>query len=650
MSSATMPNLFENLAPAIGNAGGEAYTGRGVATPLLDKPLGSVIEFPRREYVARVLEDRWYQTKAIEEIRCRLPKGVKRRGGKGELLVSPTGCGKTSIASRVIGGWLEDGERVLILTDLERLLDQMRDDLGEEGIYPLIEKAHHSARKDFGLRGKCVLASMQTLYTDRLQTWPRDSFDKIVIDEAHELRWTKITDWFSAPYLGLTATPIRADGKSLKEHFHYPYIRTLTMREAIEGWDGIVREDESRTYGNPFLSRIRLETIPAPGIDISQIRLVGKDFDAREMDRLIWENTNYLATAILENAGDRHPFIYCPKIASATAIAEALRDLGASAAAYTSDTPDPADVLKRFIKGDIQFLTNVNMLIKGINVPFVDAIFRVRASLNVGQATQEIGRGTRLCPETGKKDCVVYEFDYETGGQRLASVLDAILDGADDPDKKPTKAEGEWRGKVRERMETLVKSGEETDVIRAYDKAQKQLSFEEIEEKRKKDEARRAKYERVQVAAVSFRYDPFAGLDKQGTHSSQARTTTPATAEQMRQLETLSKGIIKSDRDTKEWCAASAAKRISDLEIRAKHKYATEPQLRLMIDTLGFEPKVAQRMRKWEASAAIEARMLEMAGDIEASGQTNKPFEELKTMKPWELAPMHKRLCGAVDA
>ena len=639
MSFPQMQPLFDYEEATLGNLEGDTYAGRAMVETK-PEPLAPVIVLPRREYQPRVLEERWYQSNALADIEARLPLDGARRGGKGECLVCPTGGGKTSIASRAIGKWLEAKKRVLILVDLERLLDQMRDDLAEEGIYPLIEKAEHSALADFGRHGNCVLASMQTLHTSRLQKWDVDSFDYIVIDECHCFGYERIINYFKrAQYLGLTATPLRADGRSLKEFFRYPYIGTLTMREAIEGYNR-----NTDDYEKPFLSRIEVLPIDASHIDLTGIKIVGRDFDSKELDRRIWEHTNWLATAILKATPDMPTWIYCPKIATAEAISKALRDLGAKAAPYHSKIADPTATFRRFERGELQYLTNVNMLIKGVNVPKLSSIVRVRASLNVAQATQEIGRGTRLSPQTGKTRCLVVEFGFKSG-KRLVGVLDSILDGADE-DENITPEERSARAQVRERAEKIVGEGQERDVLKALDRAKKQLSAEEEEKRRARDEEKQARYQKASLEIDwSKKYDPFAGLDKQGAQSNQARAVAPATSEQMAQLETLSKGIIKATRDAKQWCEESAAKRIRDLEIRVKHKYATEPQLRMMIDTLGLDPKTAQRMRKWEASSAIENRMIEMAGDIEAAGD-KRSFEELRAMKPWEIAPLHKRLCG----
>jgi superfamily II DNA or RNA helicase len=609
--------------------------------PPLSPEQESLIVLPHREYVPRVLEERWYQTQALGEIALRFhSKG--RRNNKGELLVAPTGTGKTSIASRAIGDWLERRERVLILVDLERLLTQMEDDLAEEGIYPLIEQADKSALYDFLTnKGRCVLASMQTLYTKRLQTWARDAFDKIVIDEAHELRWLPIADYFkSAQLLGLTATPFATKGKSLKKYFNYPYIRTLTLREAIEGWNAITQQ-----YEKPFLSRILVEDIPAQHIDISNIKVVGEgkgqDFDQSEVDRAIWEHTNWLASTILEKAGDRPTWIYCPRIHTAEAIAEALRDMGASAACYTSNTPDPQGMMQRFERGELQFLTNVNMLIKGVNVRKVACVAQVKPSLSPGPVTQQIGRGTRLSPETGKENCLVLQFNFNTGEKhRLSSIIDSILDGADDPDEKVSEKEKARRARIRDRTDHILKTREELDLIKAYELAQKQLLAEDEAERQRKLMAKRAKYEKVQGATESYVYDPLAGLDKKTEARDSSAVREPATPDQIARIKELSKGVVPGHRLTR----AAADERIRQLEIRKQYNYASEPQLKLMINLLHCDPKQANKMKSWDARKWIDNTRLSMIEDL-ISERGMDPIA-LSEKKVWEIARLHERVLG----
>ena len=611
----------------------------------LPKPIGTYVPKPPHLSLVppletlemptvRVLEERWYQTKALSEIDDLSPLGGKRISGKGYILVAPTGTGKTSIASRAIKKWLDRGDNVLVLVNLDRLLEQMLDDLRAEDIEPLVEKAEHHALTKFSGRGQCVLASCQSLHPKRLAKWPVDSFQHVVADEAHEFHWAKPAAWFADAILwGLTATPFPPQGKSLKKFFHYPYIKTLTLAEAIEGWNDI-----TKIYDKPFLARIKIQPIDAQHIDLSAVKIVGKDFDARELDRQIWMHTNEIASDILRYSEDRPTFSYCPRVQTAEAIAAAMRDMGASAAAYTSNTPDPKATMKAFERGELQHLVSVNMLIKGVNVRKVSCIARVRASLNVGQATQEIGRGTRPCPESGKEDCLILEFNFKTGKKhQLASVIDAILSGDFDPEEKQTMEQQKQQGRVRERMDSLIKSGQELDVLRAAKEARQQLSDEDTKAKLARDDARRAKYQQAKTNVRQKAYDPCVGLTKTANTSRDSSAPfEPATAEQLASLADLSGGAIKGFHLSSE----AAETRIAQLYSDKQAGRVSERQKGMMINTLGFDPRKVQNMPKWVASKAIETRRLEMIHELSQGGYQANVLSEAPI---WELARMHNR-------
>jgi superfamily II DNA or RNA helicase len=634
--SLPQPQTLNDLAPNYAPTLFEPAPSFGTFVPRLVPPVED--EFVQAATTARVLEERWYQTNALEEIDRLFPLGGVRVDGKGHILVAPTGTGKTSIASRAIKKWMERGENVLVTVNLDRLLEQMLDDLRAEGIEPLIEKGEHHALPKFSGRGCVVLASCQSLYPKRLALWPADSFQKMVPDECHEMHYLGAFHHFAeAQVLGLTATPIPAKGKSLKKYFHYPYIKTLSLSEAIEGRNPMTGE-----YEKPFLSRIKIQPIAADHIDLSEVKVLASgDFESRELDKVIWQHTNEIASEILHHSGTRPTFVFCPRVVTAEAIAAALRDMGAAAASYTSSTPDPKATMAQFERGALQYLVSVNMLVKGVNVRKVACIARVRASLNIGQATQEIGRGTRTCPETGKEDCLILEFNFKVGKKhQLASVIDAILTGDFDPEAKPTKAEIKFRARVRDRMDSLIKSGKELDVLKAAKEAKKQLSEEDARARQARADAKRAKYQRVETRATQRSYDPCAGLNKTAsTARDSAAPFVPATPEQLARLADLTNGRFKDFRTSKE--TADAA--IQRIEYDRQNRKISDAQKNVLVDALGFDPRTLQGLPSFVASKMINGRRLEMANELISAGYP----EIVKKASVWELAKMHKHVAPA---
>src|SRR5690606_35338295 len=117
-----------------------------------------------------------------------------------------------------------------------------------------------------------------------------------------------------AKHLGLTATPYNPK-KALKDFFAFPWIRKITLREAIE---------------QKYLVRLHLKIAPIDPIDLREVGVVVKDFDHQALDRKIWENTSIIATApkqlgVRDDGIRRAGIGFNPHVVSAEGIAAAMR-------------------------------------------------------------------------------------------------------------------------------------------------------------------------------------------------------------------------------------------------------------------------------------------------------------------------------------
>jgi hypothetical protein len=151
-----------------------------------------------------------YQTQLVTEIR-----GQYQLGRKAVLAVLPTGGGKTVCFSYIAQAASIKGNRVLILVHRAELLDQASRAMPvPHGII--------AAGRAMDLSHTVQVASVQTV-ARRLHLLPRDFFQLLVVDEAHHTTagtWAKVIAHFhAAKLLGVTATPIRGDGRGLGEHY-----------------------------------------------------------------------------------------------------------------------------------------------------------------------------------------------------------------------------------------------------------------------------------------------------------------------------------------------------------------------------------------------------------------------------------------------
>ncbi|MBT3509017.1 MAG: DEAD/DEAH box helicase family protein [Nitrospina sp.] len=152
-----------------------------------------------------------YQLKTIEEVEFSLVEEVKA-----VLVVLPTGSGKTVIAAELIRRSVDQNKRIIFLAHRRELVLQCSDKLGRFGIEHGIIMA--------GVKPSFIpdvqVGSIQTL-SMRLSrgTIEPPKAELLIFDEGHHCNantYLKIIARYpDVKVIGLTATPIRGDGKGL---------------------------------------------------------------------------------------------------------------------------------------------------------------------------------------------------------------------------------------------------------------------------------------------------------------------------------------------------------------------------------------------------------------------------------------------------
>ena len=170
-----------------------------------------------------------------------------------ELLVLPTGCGKTVVFNTIAN---QRPGNTLILAHREELIEQAR------------EKYHAMFGEHTG-KIKASENEIQRITVGSVQTMMRRDysgiFDTVIVDEAHHAisdSYQHVLGQFpNAKVLGVTATPDRGDKKSLATYFDgvaYEYKLVDAVREG-------------------YLCEIRAQTIPLQ-IDMSDVKISIGDF------------------------------------------------------------------------------------------------------------------------------------------------------------------------------------------------------------------------------------------------------------------------------------------------------------------------------------------------------------------------------------
>lgn len=343
-------------------------------------------------------ELRPYQKDAVEAVFSEWKEGHKKT-----FITLATGCGKTIIFSNVIKKIVEKGGRVLVLAHREELLAQAVDKIRSvTGITPALEKAQITS-VDSG--SPVTAASVQTLQRDkRLNSFPPDSFDAVVVDECHHSlspSYQKVLNYFGSAYvLGVTATPDRGDKKLLSKYYDscaYEY----GLPEAVK---------------NGYLCPIKAEMIPVK-LDISKVGVQNGDFSASETGNALEPYLEPIADAMKEYCDARKTVVFVPLIKIAKKLTKILKKKGIKAVEIDGSSQDRQQILEDFDKGKYSVIVNPLMLNEGWDCPSVDCVVPLRPTKIRSLYAQMVGRGTRLFK--GKKDLLVLDFLWLTERHNL---------------------------------------------------------------------------------------------------------------------------------------------------------------------------------------------------------------------------------------
>jgi superfamily II DNA or RNA helicase len=339
-----------------------------------------------------------YQQAARESIQNEWKKGVRRT-----LLVLPTGCGKTIVFSKVIEDRVRKGERALVLAHRGELLDQAADKLEKStGLKCATEKADQTS---IGSWYRVIVGSVQTMMREkRLEQFPKDYFDTIIVDEAHHCisdSYQRVLQYFDgANVLGVTATPDRGDMRNLGAYFEslaYEYTLPKAIKEG-------------------YLSPIKAMTIPLQ-INLSAVRQQSGDFAAGDLGTALDPYLDSIADEMWRVASDRKIVVFLPLVKTSQKFTNILNRIGFRAAEVNGESQDRAEVLADFDAGKYNVLCNSMLLTEGWDCPSVDCVVVLRPTKVRSLYSQMVGRGTRLHP--GKTELLLLDFLWHTERHEL---------------------------------------------------------------------------------------------------------------------------------------------------------------------------------------------------------------------------------------
>ena len=237
------------------------------------------------------------------------------------------------------------------------------------------------------------VASVQTVVR-RLHLLPRDYFQLIVVDEAHHSSagtWAKVIAHFSsARLLGVTATPIRGDGRGLGEHYQ------VMVQGPSAAW----------LTDNGYLASARV--LAPPGFSADGLRKRMGDFDPKAAEDRVRSIHGDCVSHYRQHLNGQTAIAFCCSIAHAEAVAAVFMQAGISAASIdgTMDTATRRHLLEQLGTGRIKVLTSCALIGEGVDVPSVGGCLLLRPTASVGLHLQMIGRCLR---PSGDKVAVVLD-------------------------------------------------------------------------------------------------------------------------------------------------------------------------------------------------------------------------------------------------
>jgi DNA repair protein RadD len=330
-----------------------------------------------------------YQSQGINDIRQSLSNKFTA-----PLYVLPTGGGKTVVFSLITKSALEKGKRITILVHRIELIRQTSDKLTEMGVPHGIINSNYTPNYSLNVQ----VASVQTLINRiHLTKTP----DLLIIDEAHHAvagSWNKIINAYNCLILGVTATPIRTDGKGLGKDFGGVF-DTIVFGPTVNELISLNRLVRPRLFRK------------GSGIDISNVHIVRGDFDKGELQKAV-DKPHITGNAIAEYTKyckNDPAIVFCVSVEHAGHVAAEFQAAGYNFIALDGQTDDETrkSTLIGLANGTVHGICSCDLISEGVDVPAVRCIISLRPSASVSLVIQQWGRGLRVHQD--KTDCIILD-------------------------------------------------------------------------------------------------------------------------------------------------------------------------------------------------------------------------------------------------
>ncbi|PWN20620.1 P-loop containing nucleoside triphosphate hydrolase protein, partial [Microstroma glucosiphilum] len=422
------------------------------ATVLAESPL-PLPPSPTVSPAASAVRLRPYQERAVSDCLTAIAEGTSRIG-----VSSPTGSGKTTMFTELIArlpnlpnvhSQASDpvlhrpGDRVLIIVGAIELALQAASAVTRAHPHLHVEIEQGSKYRATGTADVTV-ATYQTLTRseDRLSKFRSEGLKAIIVDEAHHAASpsyisllanfdsevglsrderrealaqqaaavapgpstsftnTSTTVRRRIPIIGFSATFSRHDGLALGRVFD----RIVYHRDFLEMID------------EQWLCPVRFTSIRS-NLDLSAVKVSSTSGDFLPKSLASFTNiapvNRLIVRSWLDRAADRRStLVFCIDVQHVIDLTAEFREAGIDARYLHGGTSmkERKQLLEDFKQGKYRVLVNCAILTEGFDLPQIDAVLLARPTRSRNLFSQMIGRGLRLSPQTGKRDCLILDL------------------------------------------------------------------------------------------------------------------------------------------------------------------------------------------------------------------------------------------------
>ena len=341
---------------------------------------------------AKALDGTGLELKEHQKAALRSLEEMRRAHETIALLYHATGTGKTTTA---VMDAKRCGGRVLFIAHTQELVDQATKRFRELWTTVTVGRYCDAIKQP---RCHVLCGSVQSVAL-HLEDFKDDAFDYLIVDEAHHAAadtYQKVLSYFKPSFtLGLTATPERADDKSILEIFRNT-AHKLDIQTAVE-------------IGELVSVRcIRIHT----NIDLTKVRFNSVQYNIRDLESKIYvpERNKLIVDTWMQYVRNKRTVVFCASVKHAEQIAELFRAQGIPAAAVSGGMKksERMEFQARFVARQIQVLCACDLLNEGWDCPEIEVLFMARPTMSKVLYMQQLGRGMRLYE--GKESLMVFDF------------------------------------------------------------------------------------------------------------------------------------------------------------------------------------------------------------------------------------------------